>query len=87
MIFFEWMVPVVHKLGRIAMKDPVKNTEVAMHPASGHRTPDQLTKDLAGPMGHPDLDVKAGQDRTPPKANVGNGDTDVSPLGRPSEPE
>lgn len=69
------------------MKKKAKSTDVAMHPASGHRTPDQLTKDSVGPMGQPDLDVQAGQDRTPPGADVANGDTDVSPLGKPSEPE
>lgn len=69
------------------MKDRAKSTDVAMHPASGHRTPDQLTKDSVGPISQPDLDVKAGQNRTPPGSNVANGDTDVSPLGTPSEPE
>jgi len=84
---FRVVIRVVHEIGGIAMRKRAKSTDVAMHPASGHRTPDQLTKDSAGPMGQPDLDVKAGQDRTPPKANVGSGDTDLSPLGRPSEPE
>ncbi len=69
------------------MRGKAKSTEVAMHPASGHRSPDQLTRDSVGPMSKPDLDVKAGQDRTPPGADVANGDTDVSPLGKPSEPE
>jgi hypothetical protein len=69
------------------MKDRAKSTDVALHPASGHRTPEELSKDSAGRMGQPDLDVVAGQDRIPPTANVADGDTDVSPLGKPSEPE
>jgi hypothetical protein len=84
---FRVVVRVGYEISGIAMKQRAKSTDVAMHPASGHRTPDQLTKDSVGPMGQPDLDVKAGQDRTPPGADVVKGDTDVSPLGKPSEPE
>lgn len=69
------------------MKVPAKQTEVALHPVSGHRTPDQLRKDSAGPISQPDLDVVAGQHRIPPGANVPNEDTDLSPLGKPSAPE
>ena len=69
------------------MKDRGRETEVALHPVSGHRTPDQLTKDAAGPIGKPDLDVKAGQGKGRRGANVANGDTDLSPHGTPSQPE
>jgi hypothetical protein len=69
------------------MKDPVKSTEVGLHPASGHRTPKELDKDSEGRMSRPDLDVLAGQHRIPSRAKLADGDTDVSPLGKPSEPE
>lgn len=69
------------------MKHRVRGTDVALHPVSGHRTPDQLTKDAAGPIGQPDLDVKAGHGKRRPGANVPAGDTDLSPHGTPSEPE
>lgn len=69
------------------MKDPVKETEVAHHPVSGHRNPDELTKDAAGPMSDPDRDVIAGKEEIPPKRKVANEETDLSPFGRPSKPE
>lgn len=76
-----------HNVDRFTMKHQVKDTEVAHHPATGHRTPDQLAKDSAGPMSEPDLDVIAGQSRVQPSENAEQHDTDVSPFGRPSAPE
>ena len=69
------------------MRKKAQTTEVGLHPVSGHRTPDQLTHDAAGPMARPDLDVKVEQPENPQNANVANGETDTSPLGTPSKLE
>lgn len=39
------------------MSDPNERTQVNPHPVSQHRTPQEIAKDEAGPIGQPDLDV------------------------------
>jgi hypothetical protein len=41
------------------MSDPGEATQANPHPVSGHRTPQEIAKDEAGPIGQPDLDVIA----------------------------
>jgi hypothetical protein len=41
------------------MSDPNEATKVNPHPVSQHRTPREIAKDEAGPIGQPDLDVIA----------------------------
>ena len=41
------------------MSDPSGATQANPHPVSGHRTPREIAKDEAGPIGQPDVDVIA----------------------------
>jgi hypothetical protein len=41
------------------MSDPTEATKAHPHPVSQHRTPREIAKDEAGPIGQPDLDVIA----------------------------
>jgi hypothetical protein len=46
------------------MSDPSEATSANPHPVSGHRNPDEIAKDEAGPIGHPDSDLAARAART-----------------------
>ena len=39
------------------MSDPIRGTNLNPHPISGHRTPDEIAADEAGPIGQPDPDI------------------------------
>jgi hypothetical protein len=48
------------------MSDPNEANKANPHPVSQHRTPLEIAKDEAGPIGQPDLDVIA---KAVPKGN------------------
>lgn len=41
------------------MSDPSEKSQANPHPVSGHRTPREIDKDEAGPIGQADVDVLA----------------------------
>ena len=69
------------------MSDPTETTQANPHPVSGHRTPREIAKDEAGPIGQADADVVAGG--APGLKPPGTGDTGgefVLPGGTTSGP-
>lgn len=50
------------------MSDPTRETNLNPHPISGHRTPEEIAADEAGPIGQPDPDIVAGRSASAPKS-------------------
>ena len=59
------------------MSDPSEATKANHHPVSQHRTPHEIAKDEAGPIGRSDLDVIAKE------VPNGNSPPEIVPLSVP----
>jgi hypothetical protein len=59
------------------VSDPSEATKANPHPVSQHRTPHEIAKDEAGPIGQPDLDVIAKE------VPNGNSPPEIVPLSVP----
>jgi len=46
-----------HNMRLVSVSDEKEPTQVELHPVSEHRTPREIAKDEAGPIGKPDLDT------------------------------
>ena len=46
------------------MSDPAEATQADPHPVSGHRTPQEIAEDEAGPIGQADVDVVPKDDQS-----------------------
>ena len=55
------------------MSDPSEATQADPHPVSGHRTPREIAKDEAGPIGQPDENTKQAPRETSPRKPDGSG--------------
>jgi hypothetical protein len=69
------------------MSDPSEATHANPHPVSGHRTPEEIAEDEAGPIGHrdPDLAARAAPRHNSPKSGVAPKATRTSDTGRLGE--